>query len=483
VGEASLELEPGIEIAGKFRLERVIGRGGMGSVWAAEQLQLHMPVALKFMDPDALSPESRVRFEREARAAGALRSPHVVQVLDHGLDYEIPFFVMELLEGEDLGERLRREGAISIPAMAKIMLQTAKGLRRAHEAGIIHRDLKPGNLFLARRMDGSPQIKVIDFGISKVVGGDGDGEMTATAVMMGSPLYMAPEQMASARDVDARADIWSMGVILFSLLTGGPPFKAQSVMQVYELVLKGAPKLREGRPDAPEGLERAVAKCLQKEREARFSTIADLADAIAAFGPAHASVSVDRIARVIRGPLASQPMPTSSAAPKGSSTPPPAVGLTPPTPQPTAAGQKLEIDPSATGGSWGQTRPPTRRRAMGAWIAVGSLVVLGGGVGLAAFLHGRAPAVAPEAVATAPTATLTGAAPTATASAAPNVDVASSAAAPTASVPVAASAASASVPVATPSSAAKPGGKTRSTPTARPTAAATAKPDLFSEPH
>jgi serine/threonine-protein kinase len=285
VGEASLELEPGIEIAGKFRLERVIGRGGMGSVWAAEQLQLHMPVALKFMDPDALSPESRVRFEREARAAGALRSPHVVQVLDHGLDYEIPFFVMELLEGEDLGERLRREGAISIPAMAKIMLQTAKGLRRAHEAGIIHRDLKPGNLFLAR-FDDDEIVKVLDFGVAKLRGQDGSeigGSMTQTGIVFGSPSYMSPEQARGARVLDHRTDLWSLAVIAFRAITGQKPFVGDSIADlVIKLCIDPIPLPSGLDPSMPARVDAFFERAFARDPDQRFQTAVAMANEFAA---------------------------------------------------------------------------------------------------------------------------------------------------------------------------------------------------------
>ena len=161
------EPKGGRVIAGKFRLEWPIGRGGMGTVWAAMHLQLDMPVAVKFMDPSAADADGRLRFEREARAIAQLRSPHVVQVLDHGVDNGTPYIVMELLEGEDLEGRLRRTKKLTIPVATRIFSQSARALRRAHDAGIVHRDLKPNNVFLAR-VDDEEVVKLLDFGVAKL---------------------------------------------------------------------------------------------------------------------------------------------------------------------------------------------------------------------------------------------------------------------------------------------------------------------------
>ncbi|MFO0761929.1 MAG: serine/threonine-protein kinase, partial [Byssovorax sp.] len=190
-------LASGAVIAGKYRLEREIGRGGMGSVWAARHLTLDTPVALKFIDPDASAEDAHLRFEREAKAAAQLRSPHVVQILDHGLDHrpegELPYIAMELLDGEDLSERLRRRGRLSIPEAANIFGQAAKALRRAHDAGVIHRDLKPSNIFLAR-FDDDEVVKLLDFGVAKLRRGEMDPQnpATQTGVIFGSPTYMSP---------------------------------------------------------------------------------------------------------------------------------------------------------------------------------------------------------------------------------------------------------------------------------------------------
>jgi serine/threonine-protein kinase len=210
----------------------------MGSVWAARHLQLDTLIAIKFIDAVADIGDARVRFEREARAAAQLRSPHVVQILDHGIDEEErPYIAMELLEGEDLGERLRRTPRLTLQATATIITQASKALRRAHEGGVIHRDLKPGNIFLAR-FDDDEVIKLLDFGVAKLRYSDDLApgvQMTQTGVIFGSPSYMSPEQARGNRVIDHRTDLWSLAVILFRCITGSKPFEAESI---GDLVIK-----------------------------------------------------------------------------------------------------------------------------------------------------------------------------------------------------------------------------------------------------
>jgi serine/threonine-protein kinase len=401
----------GDTLAGKYQVERVLGVGGMGVVVAAKHLTLGERVAIKFLLPQALARNDVVaRFLREGQAAARLRSEHVARVHDVGkLETGAPFLVMEYLDGSDLGAVIRDKGPLSIESAVDFVMQACEALAEAHAVGIIHRDLKPSNLFLIKRLDGSPSIKLIDFGISKIQlpGAEGaEGEMTATAVMMGSPLYMAPEQMASARDVDGRADIWSLGIILHTMLTGAPPFRAPSVMQVYELITQGAPPIRTLRKDVPEGLEQAILKCLQKDRRQRYGSVAELADAIAPFGPAQASFTADRIRRIVAAktgsgsippPVDDAPVPvaavtpaaatgpgsTSAATPSskrldGSSdgTPPPANVSNSSVSQPS--GSSAAIDPAATDGPWDQkTRPPTKKSPPIALIAAGAVVLIG----------------------------------------------------------------------------------------------------------
>ncbi len=293
-------------MAGKFRIERVLGQGGMGIVVAATHLQLDERVALKFLLPEALNnPEAVARFAREARAAVKIKSEHVARVSDVGtLESGSPYMVMEYLHGEDLASYVRRNGAMSIPEAIEFLLQACEAIAEAHALGIVHRDLKPANLFVTRRVDGSPCIKVLDFGISKLTltapGASPDLGMTKTHSIMGSPLYMSPEQMSSTRSVDMRTDIWALGVILYETLTGHVPFDAETMPQLCGMILQDPPRpLRDLRPDVPDSLQAVVFHCLEKNREHRYANVAEFAFALAPFGAAVAQRSADRISRVL----------------------------------------------------------------------------------------------------------------------------------------------------------------------------------------
>jgi serine/threonine-protein kinase len=303
------ELEVGDVVAGKFRIERVLGKGGMGVVVQAMHLRLDQRVALKFLLPDALvHPETLARFSREARAAAKIKSEHVARVIDVGtLDGGSPYIVMEYLEGEDLCAHLRRNGPLGTSQATGFVLQACEALAEAHAAGIVHRDLKPANLFLARYPDGTPCVKILDFGISKISGGESgrDFDMTRPTAIMGSPFYMSPEQMRSTRSVDARADIWALGVILYELVSGRLPFDAETMPELCAKVLQESP--------APLGslaqsnyptFEAVVLRCLEKDRGQRFQSIADLADALAPFAPHEAQRSLDLVARLSGAPSA-----------------------------------------------------------------------------------------------------------------------------------------------------------------------------------
>jgi serine/threonine-protein kinase len=222
---------PEFVLAAKYRLIRQLGQGGMGSVWLAEHLSLRSPVAIKLIEPSiATNPEALARFLREAQAAASLRSPHVVQILDHGVDAGVPFIAMELLEGESLANRLLRVGRLAPAETAKLMTQVARAMARAHEAGIVHRDLKPDNIFIVHN-DEDELAKVLDFGVAKSsvhALGLGVSSGTRTGAMLGTPYYMSPEQ-AEGRLVDARSDIWAMGVIAWECLLGTRPFDADSL--------------------------------------------------------------------------------------------------------------------------------------------------------------------------------------------------------------------------------------------------------------
>jgi serine/threonine-protein kinase len=398
----SAPVKIGETLAGKYTVERVLGVGGMGVVVAAKHIHLGERVAIKFLLPHALArPDVVKRFMQEGQAAAKMKSEHIARVRDVGtLDSGAPYLVMEYLDGEDLGAVLRVKRTLPVDVAVGYILQACEALADAHAAGVIHRDLKPGNLFLTRKNDGTPVIKIIDFGISKVgVTGDGlppigNGEMTETAMMMGSPLYMAPEQMASARDVDGRSDIWSLGIILHTLLTGQPPFKAASVMQVYELIIAGAPPLRKDLPGAPEGLERILLKCLQKQRKDRYDNVADLAAALVEFGPAGARDSAERTARILlvntgkgsdRPPgqsLSGGVAVAATAAQVDESVKPelPRAELRSQPSGPSLSGSMV-ADPNASQGPWDRgASEPVRRRPPRAILAIGGV----GAIALAA---------------------------------------------------------------------------------------------------
>src|SRR5882724_9030030 len=230
-GPMSVGAPPKI-LAGKYQLERELGRGGMGSVWLAQHLTLHSPVAIKLIDETVVTnPEALTRFLREAQAAASLRSPHVVQILDHGVDNGVPFIVMELLDGESLAARIERVRRLSPQETARIMTQVGRAMTKAHEAGVVHRDLKPDNIFLVRN-DEEELAKVLDFGIAKSSTHGAAASVastTRTGSVLGTPYYMSPEQAEGAKGVDHRTDIWAMGVIACECLVGSRPFDAETL--------------------------------------------------------------------------------------------------------------------------------------------------------------------------------------------------------------------------------------------------------------
>jgi serine/threonine-protein kinase len=294
-------------IAGKYQIERVIGAGGMGVVVAALHLQLGTRVAIKFLLRSAReNPDTVARFAREARAAASVANEHVARVLDVGaLENGAPFIVMEFLEGVDLATRLRERGPMPVEEAVECVLQACEALSEVHAAGIVHRDLKPANLFWLRRPSGLPWIKVLDFGISKVLDADPSklqAAITHSATVMGSPPYMSPEQLQSTRSVDARTDIWALGVILFELITGRSPFIAATFPEVYlNIAVRAPPSPREFNASCPVPLEAAILRCLSKRREDRFRDVAALARALLPFGSERARASVEHIARTAAG--------------------------------------------------------------------------------------------------------------------------------------------------------------------------------------
>lgn len=275
---------PGDVLAERFRLDEVRGTGGMGIVFAATHLGLERQVAIKVLHPSLANRVHVQRFFREARAAGSLSSPHVVQVLDVGqLDDGAPFMVMELLDGWDLSTLLRHRGRLSIPEAASYVVQACSGMEAAHAAGIVHRDLKPGNLFLARQAEGPEVVKVLDFGISKFDALEVEATLTRTHDLIGSPQYMAPEQLRTPQDVDHLADIWSMGAILFRLLSGEPLFDRAGPALLAAVLMDVPRRLRAVMPSIPPELDAIVGRCLERERELRFGSMRELAEALMPF--------------------------------------------------------------------------------------------------------------------------------------------------------------------------------------------------------
>jgi serine/threonine-protein kinase len=301
-----MELKPGTMLAGRYRVDRVVGRGGMGIVVAATHVGLDERVAIKVLGQEAKQePETVERFSREARAAAKIKSEHVARVSDVGvLEDGSPFLVMEYLAGKDLSLYLRERERLPVAEAVDFLLQASEGLAEAHALGIVHRDLKPSNLFLTRRSDGSALIKVLDFGVSKLLAPGFGPALTRTNDVVGSPVYMPPEQMLSSKTVDLRADIWALGVIMYELLTGTLPFVADSFAALCSQVMRlEPPPMATRRYDIPPGLEAVVLCCLSKKPEARFQTLGALAEALAPFAPPHARPAIDRIARIAGLPL------------------------------------------------------------------------------------------------------------------------------------------------------------------------------------
>jgi serine/threonine-protein kinase len=291
-----------------YRIERSAARGGMGIILEATHLALGRSVAIKVLSPAAMEdPEYVQRFLREGRAATRIKSEHVARVFDAGtLATGLPYIVMEYLDGRDLRSCLDEHGPFATEVAVDYVLQACEALAEAHAAGIVHRDLKPENLFLTHRADQSPCIKVLDFGISKIDNvcilprSDDVMRLTDPSVVLGSPRYMPPEQMRSSGAVDARADIWAIGVILHQLLTNVEPFEGESIAEVWTAVLHDEPiRLRDVREDVPPGLEDVVLRCLEKNPDRRYQNVAELATALAPFASEQGKSSARRAAKIL----------------------------------------------------------------------------------------------------------------------------------------------------------------------------------------
>jgi serine/threonine protein kinase len=279
---AETALQEGHILAGRYRLESRLGAGGMGAIWRAQHLVLNAPVAVKLIEREAVPDEETVaRFLREAQAAAALRSPHVVQIFDYGIDGRVPFIVMELLDGENLSQRLKRVGRLTPADTARILTHVGRAVGRAHEANIIHRDLKPENVFLVRNED-EEIAKVLDFGVAKVAQGalGQEGTRTRTGSILGTPFYMSPEQAQGNKTVDYRSDLWSLGIIAFECMTGKRPFYSDGLGDlVLQICVRDIP-LPSSMAPVPLGFDAWWQKVTARDPELRFQSAREMTDAL-----------------------------------------------------------------------------------------------------------------------------------------------------------------------------------------------------------
>jgi serine/threonine-protein kinase len=367
-----MPFQEGDVVAGKYEVIQLLGSGGMGFVVAARHLELDEKVALKFLRSECLANRELVaRFAREARASVKIKSEYVARVFDVGTMPKdgAPFIVMEYLEGKDLCAMVGEQGPQPIRNTAEHIMQACEALASAHAIGIVHRDIKPENLFLTRRAHGVDMIKVLDFGISKVAltGSTLDrAPLVKTKDLMGSPMYMSPEQLRGSDDIDTRTDIWSLGCVLFELLTGHLPFEAPSITMVTAAILEQAPpKVRSHRADVPVELEAVVSRCLEKDPNRRFQDVGDLAAALYPFAPRRARLSVERCRQILRGAGLSQASVEIASDPPPSNRNPntvmtlPALAKVPPPPKPRFA---------AVTGLWASMSPRHRNIAMAAGV-------------------------------------------------------------------------------------------------------------------
>jgi serine/threonine-protein kinase len=292
-------------VDGKYRVDGLVGAGGMGVVVAATHLQIGRAVALKFLHPQACeSDDAVVRFVREARSIAQIESEHVARLLDVGtLPSGEPYMVMELLKGSDLADLLRQRGPLPLGEAVDFILQASEAVAEAHYLRIVHRDLKPANLFVTHRKDGTPLLKVLDFGISKLGSDSLDAGLTGSRAALGSPRYMSPEQLKSPRTVGPPTDVWALGCILYELLTGRSAFDGETLHGVALAIATGeTPRVRAARPDIPPSVDDVIFACLEKDVGKRVQTVADLALRLAPLALPESRLSIERICRMTGRP-------------------------------------------------------------------------------------------------------------------------------------------------------------------------------------
>jgi eukaryotic-like serine/threonine-protein kinase len=293
-----LPCRPGDVVAGKYRVEKMLASGGMGVVVTGMNVELRQLVAIKMMHPHiADNAELSQRFRDEAKIAANLKSEHIAKVSDFGEhDGKVPYMVMEYLEGIDLAARLKEQGPLPLEEAVRYALHVCEALAEAHPRQLIHRDLKPANLFLTTSIDGSPCVKVLDFGIAKLIDGRA---ATKSGVTLGSALYMSPEQMRAQRDIDARSDLWSLGVVLYKLVTDAAPFMADTEVEVSQRVTSSAPSPPSAlRPELPPAFDAVVLRCLEKDRAQRYANVVAFAAALRPLASEDDRSIADRAERV-----------------------------------------------------------------------------------------------------------------------------------------------------------------------------------------
>lgn len=336
-----MDLRAGAVLAGKLQLLRVLGQGGMGVVWAARHLTLDAEVAVKVIRPErvAKDPTLLVRFEREARATARISHPHVVKIMDYGVDDDAPYIVMELLGGFSLADMLEQGGRLSLATATALVEQVGAALESAHAHGVVHRDVKPQNVFITEGSRSAPLfVKVLDFGVAKLVGDDvpgGSAALTETGLVVGSAPYMSPEQLEGSKDVDRRSDLWSLAVIAYEALTGALPFRGGSFVTVGAAVLKGVySPASELQPNLSEAVDAFFARALSVEPSGRYPSAREMVEAFQrlrdapagsttpADGPDHHAPSTDAAARTLdattqpHAPMAEEPTRFLSAPPR-----------------------------------------------------------------------------------------------------------------------------------------------------------------------